>query len=230
MDKHRRKLIRLSRMLPQERRIELMKAWGDYAGYRGERSGWIRRDGAPIVQGWSSFADGYHLERALDWVCRSATGFQTFNEMLLAEGSYRPTLRADLDWRFVVLAQEYDRAQKRRRDPRRAFTVGFDFDRGGNYEITISDTMNYDGKRMLTGKVPKWWSVRLSGPLGGHIEHLAKWVSEFATCCFTVQPMVGSRVLLAFEAEEDAVLFRLSAENSPWGSKALNLRKVETAA
>lgn len=227
MDKHCRKLVRFARMQPSERRVELMKAWASQAGYRGDRGGWISRDGTPIIQGWSSFAESHYLDRALDWVCRTATAFPDFKSMLNAEGNYRPTLRADLDWRFIVLAQEYDRAQKRRRDPRRAFTVGFHFDNADRYEITVSDGMNYEGNRMLIGKVPKWWSVRLSGPLGGHIEPFAGWIGKFATCHFTVQPMTGSRVLLAFEADEDAVVFRLSAENSPWGAKALRLRKIE---
>ena len=58
----------------------------------------------------------------LDQICRAHTGFETFLDLLVAAGGYRPSIRLDLMGREgVSLARAYDRVQARLGDPRRAF-------------------------------------------------------------------------------------------------------------
>ncbi len=59
----------------------------------------------------------------LDALTRSLTAMGSFRELIEAAGGYRPTI-LPRDASYMLLAVEYDRAQHRRKDPRRAFTGG----------------------------------------------------------------------------------------------------------
>lgn len=62
------------------------------------------------------------LEEVGSEICRKlVAGTTEMVDLLNAEGSYRPTLRADLDPDATVLADIYDFLQARRSDPRRAY-------------------------------------------------------------------------------------------------------------
>lgn len=56
----------------------------------------------------------------LDYLTRELTAFPTFATMAEAP-HYTPTLRPDLDWRYSVLADAYDQAQKAAGLDRRAY-------------------------------------------------------------------------------------------------------------
>lgn len=134
-----RKLVRICGLTHEDRRIELARAFAKAEGYTGGTgNGWIYDPkGRVVAQGWRNFASRMQFPM-LDWVCRTGTAFAEFVEMLDAKGGYRPTLRPDVDWRFLVLAVEYDRAQERRGDDRRAFVTGFVFHTNG--------TCTWDGR------------------------------------------------------------------------------------
>lgn len=102
----------------------LAKAWAAEHGYGGAQGGWIYNSrGTAVTQGWGSF---YHLRKVtmLDWLTRKLTGAESFQGLLTANGTYRPTIivrKGTSDgWMYEVLAEAYDEAQRERGDKRRA--------------------------------------------------------------------------------------------------------------
>lgn len=96
-----------------------VKQWAKAPGGSG---GWIYTKlgtGETVTQGWGSIWY-WHEAAILDWLTAKLTGFDTFTAMVEAQGSYRPTI-LPRNWRYEALANAYDAAQERRRDPRRAF-------------------------------------------------------------------------------------------------------------
>lgn len=59
-----------------------------------------------------------------DFLTHKLTGFDSFQQMLDAKGSYRPSMDMRIKG-FRRLAQLYDRAQWKRNDPRRTYRYGF---------------------------------------------------------------------------------------------------------
>lgn len=61
----------------------------------------------------------------LDTLTQELTGYDTFGALVADRGregsTYRPTLRADIDPRYTILADAYDAAQAQRGSPLRAF-------------------------------------------------------------------------------------------------------------
>lgn len=57
---------------------------------------------------------------SLDRLTRAVTAFDSFRDLVVASGGYRPTLRPGCPWRDL-LAREYDSAQRSRGDDRRAY-------------------------------------------------------------------------------------------------------------
>jgi hypothetical protein len=100
----------------------MAKEWGRANAFTGVGGGWIYKGGKPAYQGWNTLFNRNKVV-ILDWYTKRFTGFNSFDEMINAPTNYRPTLittgRGD-GWRFEALAEEYDSAQKARRDPRRA--------------------------------------------------------------------------------------------------------------
>ena len=114
-------------MATQIRRYDNMdsriaKEWAEAKGFEGDQGGWIysKKTGRPVAQGWSQLYRKFELQ-ILDWVTREHTGFATFDEMVKAKGSYRPTMHLDYHWHFVFLALAYNRSQRTRKDPRRVY-------------------------------------------------------------------------------------------------------------
>lgn len=108
-----------------------VKHWGKRPGGSG---GWIYTDngnGRTVCQGWSSIWY-WHRREILARLTRELTAFDSFEDMLNADGGFRPTLLIlrPQDWRYEILADEYDAEQTRRHDPRRAY-------RGARYRVTI---------------------------------------------------------------------------------------------
>lgn len=102
---------------------DLAKDWGLKQGYHGKQGGWIypANSNHPVAQGWSGLYSKRKKEM-LDSLTREfLVGFETFDALLTAPGGFRPTLRADKDWRLGVFADIYDIRQQLRGDPRRAF-------------------------------------------------------------------------------------------------------------
>lgn len=60
----------------------------------------------------------------LDALTEELTAFSSFNALLTAEGGYRPSFYAELDPRYRILADAYDKAQTERGDGRRAWRGG----------------------------------------------------------------------------------------------------------
>lgn len=59
----------------------------------------------------------------LDQITRQLTAFRSFQDLLDAEGNYRPSIYLQT-WESWTLAEAYDRAQEGRGDPRRAYRGG----------------------------------------------------------------------------------------------------------
>ena len=99
-----------------------VRAWAlETHGWHGATGGWIYNTrGNTICQGWYGVFSSHRTE-ILDWVTVRLTAFSSFKEMV--EGthhSYRPTIMPrNAQYRF--LADQYDMAQMRRGDARRAF-------------------------------------------------------------------------------------------------------------
>ena len=64
-----------------------------------------------------------HISRQarLDRICASLTGFPTFDHLLNARGSYRPTIHTLEDLDLGYLADCYDQAMASRNDDRRTY-------------------------------------------------------------------------------------------------------------
>ena len=60
----------------------------------------------------------------LNALTNELTAFTSFEDMLNAEGGYRPSFYVQYDPRFRELADAYDKAQEERGDPRRAYRGG----------------------------------------------------------------------------------------------------------
>ena len=63
------------------------------------------------------------IEKSINEITRKYTAFETFEAMVNAEGSYRPTLRAESIHELKILADYYDQAQEDKGDPRRALRI-----------------------------------------------------------------------------------------------------------
>lgn len=99
-----------------------VKGWAKRPGGSG---GWVytnQGEGRPVCQGWSSIWY-WHRREICSWLTRSLTAFDSFEGMVQAAGGFRPTLLIlrPSDWRAAFLADEYDREQAQRNDPRRAY-------------------------------------------------------------------------------------------------------------
>jgi hypothetical protein len=90
-------------------------------GWYGAQGGWVYSERGTVTQGWGSLFLRHKTE-ILDWYTAKLTAFQTFADLIGAEG-YRPTLlgRGRGGWRFEALADAYDARQRDRHDPRRAY-------------------------------------------------------------------------------------------------------------
>lgn len=128
---------RLKTYNPHAIQENVAKEFAKVSGYVGAQGGWIYREHpgdrpGPVCQGWSEFFLKFRRE-ILDHLCMKFTGFADFTSLLNAPGGYRPTIQVSENWRLLVLLTEYNRAQARRNDDRRAFvpewpanmTIGF---------------------------------------------------------------------------------------------------------
>jgi len=99
----------------------LAKLWGAAHGYEGREGGWIYRNDQPVRQGWYSFFLR-HKTTMLDWLTTQLTASRTFQELLDAPGVYRPTLLTSGrgGWKYEILAEAFDAAQRERGNPKRA--------------------------------------------------------------------------------------------------------------
>jgi hypothetical protein len=61
------------------------------------------------------------IEETLDEITRKYTAFESFEDMVNAEGNYRPTLRTESVEELKILADFYDKVQEDKGDPRRVF-------------------------------------------------------------------------------------------------------------
>lgn len=99
-----------------------VRAWAlETHGWHGATGGWIyTASGKTVNQGWHGVFSSHRTE-ILDWATRRATAFPTFKAMVEETArTYRPTIMPrNALHRF--LADQYDSAQIRRNDPRRAF-------------------------------------------------------------------------------------------------------------
>lgn len=99
----------------------ISKVFAAANGYTGAQGGWIYdAEGHPIAQGWSEFYRR-KVHEIRDWLTREFSTFPDFISLRDALGDYRPTIQVSTDWRKLVLAKEYNKAQKSRKDPRRAY-------------------------------------------------------------------------------------------------------------
>jgi hypothetical protein len=107
--------------LPRQQRFqELARAYAHERGHASAEDGSIVSDGRTIAQGWVAYARRNRAE-ILNWIVEQVSPFASFDALLKAEGGYYPTMRIDLDWRMLPLADAYDAAQEKNGDKRRAF-------------------------------------------------------------------------------------------------------------
>lgn len=119
-----------------EDRVAAAKEWAKAHQYGGARGGWIYdlQSGKTDSQGWESFFAN-HRYAILNALTVKLTAFGSFREMVEeTHPSYRPSIYP-YTFRERLLADEYDQAQERRHDPRRAY-VGFD-----RYDRSLWETM-----------------------------------------------------------------------------------------
>jgi hypothetical protein len=108
-------------ILPKQQRFqELAKAFASAHGHAPTDTGRIVADGRVVAHGWSGYARRYRPE-ILDWIVAEVSPYAGFDALLGAEGGYYPTMRIDVDWRMLPLADAYDAGQEDRADRRRAF-------------------------------------------------------------------------------------------------------------
>lgn len=107
--------------MPRQQRFhELAKAFAQERGHVAAADGSIAADGRTVAQGWVGYARKHRAD-ILDWIVDQVSPSTTFEALLQAENGYYPTMRIDLDWRMLPLADAYDAAQEQRGDRRRAF-------------------------------------------------------------------------------------------------------------
>lgn len=107
--------------LPKQQRFqELAKAFALAHGHSPTETGRIVADQRVVAHGWSGYARRYRPE-VLDWIVAEVSAYPTFEALLNAPGGYYPTMRIDVDWRMLPLADAYDAGQEERDDRRRAF-------------------------------------------------------------------------------------------------------------
>ncbi|WP_408903286.1 hypothetical protein [Methylobacterium radiotolerans] len=109
-------------MTRQQRFHELAKAFARERGHVVAGDGSIAADGRTVAQGWVGYVRRHRAD-ILDWIVGEVSPSATFEALLQAENGYYPTMRIDLDWRMLPLADAYDAAQEQRGDRRRAFRV-----------------------------------------------------------------------------------------------------------
>ncbi|MBX9934025.1 MAG: hypothetical protein K2Y56_21325 [Methylobacterium sp.] len=108
-------------VLPKQQRFqELAKAFASAHGHIPTETGRIVAEGRVVAHGWSGYARRYRPE-ILDWIVAEVSPYAGFDALLGAEGGYYPTMRIDVDWRMLPLADAYDAGQEDRADRRRAF-------------------------------------------------------------------------------------------------------------
>lgn len=108
-------------VLPKQQRfLELAKAFAQAQGHAQTESGRIVAEGKVVAHGWSGYARRYRPE-ILDWIVAEVSAYPSFDALLDASGGYYPTMRIDVDWRMLPLADAYDAGQEDRADRRRAF-------------------------------------------------------------------------------------------------------------
>lgn len=108
-------------VLPKPQRfLELAKAFAQAQGHASTETGRIVAEGKVVAHGWSGYARRYRAE-ILDWIVAEVSPYADFEALLGAEGGYYPTMRIDVDWRMLPLADAYDAGQEDRADRRRAF-------------------------------------------------------------------------------------------------------------
>lgn len=107
--------------LPKQQRFqELAKAFAESHGHLPTETGRIVADQRVVAHGWSGYARRFRSE-ILDWIVSEVSNYPTFDALLDAAGGYYPTMRIDVDWRMLPLADAYDAGQEERADRRRAF-------------------------------------------------------------------------------------------------------------
>jgi len=107
--------------MPRQQRFhELAKAFARERGHVVAADGSITADGRTVAQGWVGYVRRHRAD-ILDWIVGEVSPAVTFDALLQAENGYYPTMRIDLDWRMLPLADAYDAAQEQRGDRRRAF-------------------------------------------------------------------------------------------------------------
>jgi hypothetical protein len=107
--------------MPRQQRFhELAKAFARERGHAAADDGSIVADGRTVAQGWVGYARRHRAD-ILDWIVGEVSPSVTFEALLQADSGYYPTMRIDLDWRMLPLADAYDAAQEQRGDRRRAF-------------------------------------------------------------------------------------------------------------
>src|SRR5262245_51897276 len=106
--------------IDSEHRIKAARQYAQRYGISGRRGGWIYSpDGRPLTQGWDNFY--FENQRAiLDLITAEITAFMNFQALISTAPSYRPTL-LPRSWKEQLLADAYDVAMHRARDPRRAY-------------------------------------------------------------------------------------------------------------
>lgn len=108
-------------VLPKQQRfLELAKAFAQAQRHAQTESGRIVAEGRVVAHGWSGYARRYRAE-ILDWIVADVSAYGSFDALLDASDGYYPTMRIDVDWRMLPLADAYDAGQEDRADRRRAF-------------------------------------------------------------------------------------------------------------
>jgi hypothetical protein len=108
-------------VLPKQQRfLELAKAFAQAHGHAQTESGRIVAEGRVVAHGWSGYARR-HRPEILDWIVAEVSAYGSFESLLDASDGYYPTMRIDVDWRMLPLADAYDAGQEDRADRRRAF-------------------------------------------------------------------------------------------------------------
>jgi len=104
----------------------ITREWArDRHGWGGRTNGDIYSPhGVKLGHGWKAIY-ARHRTEILDRFTWSLTAFRTFEEMVSAPGTYRPTILYrrfhPRDWRYKLLADLYDAEQVARGNPKRAF-------------------------------------------------------------------------------------------------------------
>jgi len=133
------KFLRKNRYELQALREQVAREYAATRKIEGREGGWIYHETHrfPICQGWASF---YRRNKTaiLDWATTNFACFKGFEDMLLAKGSYRPTISpyGPQSKQMLLVAMEYNRHQMLRQDSRRAYIPGWQITVTGYYADT----------------------------------------------------------------------------------------------